>query len=129
MSSYSPPHKPVTKDSLSRWVKNSLWSAGIFQSAFLWHIACEVPPLLRVVLLVCHYRLFCPERTDQLIRLSRNFITNRYFQKKQNIFSVRSENNFVLLSSSQVVDITLHYLYIVVATLSDHFVISHAFYC
>ena len=48
--------------------------------------------------------------------------------KKGSISSFRSENNFVILMKSQVVDITLHYLYIVVTTLSDDFVISHAFY-
>ena len=123
--SYYRPHKPVTKDSLSRWVKNSLQE---LTSAFFRHIVGEVPPLLRVVLQASHYRLFCPERTRQLIILSRNFTINRYFQKKQNISSVRSANSVATLSSSQVVDITLHYLYIVVTTLSHHFVISHVFY-
>ena len=35
--SYSPPHKPVTKDSLSRWVKNILRSAAIDVSIFTAH--------------------------------------------------------------------------------------------
>ena len=35
--SYSPPHKPITKDSLSRWVKNSLSLAGIDTSIFMAH--------------------------------------------------------------------------------------------
>ena len=97
--SYFPPHKAITKDSLSRWVKNSFGLQKL-TSAFLPHIACEVPPLLHVVLLASHYRLLCPERTGQLIRISRNFIINRYFQKKQNISSVCSENNSLILSSS-----------------------------
>ena len=34
---YSLPHKPVTKGTLSRWVKNSLWLAGIDISIFTAH--------------------------------------------------------------------------------------------
>ena len=126
--SYSPPHKPVSKDSLSRWVKNSLQFAGFEISIFTVHSvrgasssACRSSGLSLPFIL---------SRADwSTDKTFKTFYNKLLLSKEAEHFFSSFGNNFVILSSSQVVDVTLHYCYVVVTTLSDDFVISHVFYC